>query len=248
MVCTRDQSFASAICARWSARLSSSERGLLLGFDIEWRPNYTKGAVPNRVALLQLAEPDGDVVLTRLVDSTTLHPVIVDILTHESVVLVGVGVKEDVKKLGRDFAKCFEDARGRRRLLRLSPEKTSAAFKKEKGVTARFVDLGDVARRIIVSPNERKLLDGFSLKKLAAFHRVSLSHKTKSLTMTNWEKPILHPPEIAYAAQDAECGLRILKKMKTNFCVRNENKTESSSDYDFVQPHIATFAFEGSIS
>jgi hypothetical protein len=36
------------------------------------------------------------------------------------------------------------------------------------------------------------------LKKLAEHHGLSCSHKTKSLTMCNWEKPTLAPLEIAY--------------------------------------------------
>ena len=41
-----------------------------------------------------------------------------------------------------------------------------------------------------------------------------MSHKTKALTMTNWEKPVLFPAEIAYAARDAESGLTIARAMR----------------------------------
>ena len=138
MVCTRDQAFAGAVCAQWRARLDAeqdalAEPSLLLGFDVEWRPNYVKGAVPNRVALLQLAEPGGPVVLTRLTRAKTLHPAIVDLLTHARVVLVGVGVKEDLKKLTRDFAGCFADARRRRKHTHTPP-------------ALRYADLGDAAQ------------------------------------------------------------------------------------------------------
>ena len=142
VVCTRDQAFAGAVCARWRARIDaepdardSTPSLLLLGFDVEWRPNYVKGAVPNKVALVQLAEPGGEVVLTRLARAKTLHPAIVDLLTHARVVLVGVGVKEDVKKLTRDFAGCFAAARARR------------AARSPRRRRFRFADLGDVAAR-----------------------------------------------------------------------------------------------------
>jgi len=205
VVCTRDQAFAGAVCARWRARIDaepdardSSPSLLLLGFDVEWRPNYVKGAVPNKVALVQLAEPGGEVVLTRLARAKTLHPAIVDLLTHARVVLVGVGVREDVKKLTRDFAGCFAAARARR----------AAA------PALRFADLGDVARAAEFRKNrESPGPEGFGLKKLAAFHGVPMSHKTKALTMTNWEKPVLFPAEIAYAARDAESGLTIARAM-----------------------------------
>ena len=50
------------------------------------------------------------------------------------VVLVGVGVREDVKKLTRDFAGCFAAARARRAARFAAPP------------ALRFADLGDVAR------------------------------------------------------------------------------------------------------
>ena len=211
VVCTRDQAFAGAVCARWHARIDaepdardSTPSLLLLGFDVEWRPNYVKGAVPNKVALVQLAEPGGEVVLTRLARAKTLHPAIVDLLTHARVVLVGVGVKEDVKKLTRDFAGCFAAARARRAARFASPP------------ALRFADLGDVARAAArrLPDRESPGPEGFGLKKLAAFYGVPMSHKTKALTMTNWEKPVLFPAEIAYAARDAESGLTIARAMR----------------------------------
>ena len=235
VVCTRDQAFAGAVCARWRARenldaeLSTTREkppSLLLGFDVEWRPNYVKGAVPNRVALVQLAEPGGQVVLTRLARAKTLHPDIVDLLTHARVVLVGVGVKEDVKKLTRDFAGCFADA-GRRR-------RASGGARAHSPPALRFADLCDVAR---AASAKEPGPEGFSLKKLAAFYGVSLSHKTKALTMTNWEKPVLCPAEIRYAAQDADCGLRVARAM-----FEKERARDGAGAGDglasFLAPHV----------
>ena len=135
-------------------------------------------------------EPGGEVVLTRLARAKTLHPAIVDLLTHARVVLVGVGVREDVKKLTRDFAGCFAAARARR-----------AAELGASNLTLRFADLGDVARAAARRFPDRESpgpTSGFGLKKLAAFHGVPMSHKTKALTMTNWEKPVLFPAEIVF--------------------------------------------------
>ena len=230
VVCTRDQAFAGAVCARWRARLDAEQNArsapsLLLGFDVEWRPNYVKGAVPNRVALVQLAEPGGQVLLTRLVRAKTLHPAIVDLLTHARVVLVGVGVKEDVKKLTRDFAGCFADAARRR----------NEAARSRASPALRFADLGDVARAARSGRGPGP--EGFSLKKLAAFYGVSLSHKTKALTMTNWEKPVLCPAEIRYAAQDADCGLRVARAM-----FEKERARDGAGAGDglasFLAPHV----------
>ena len=40
---------------RQAGSSASALRGPFLGFDVEWRPNFVKGAPPSRVALLQLA-------------------------------------------------------------------------------------------------------------------------------------------------------------------------------------------------
>ena len=66
---------------------------------------------------------------------------------------------------------------------------------------------------------------------------MSLSHKTKALTMTNWEKPVLCPAEIRYAAQDADCGLRVARAM-----FEKERARDGAGAGDglasFLAPHV----------
>ena len=214
VVCTRDQGFASTLCDEWRERLESglnTNKNLCIGFDIEWRPNYVKGETPNCVALLQLCEPSGTILLTRLVKQPSLHEKIIALLTHPNVVLLGIGVKEDVKKLVRDFRESFVQ---------------SCEGLKEKFIS--FCDLGEVAKKL--TPDA----DGFSLKKLAAIHGIILSHKTKSLTMTDWEKKTLTPQEVMYGAQDAECGLKIALAMR-------QKHEPSLSLAAFIAPHVNHF-------
>jgi hypothetical protein len=40
---------------RQASSSASALQGPFLGFDVEWRPNFVKGARPARVALIQLA-------------------------------------------------------------------------------------------------------------------------------------------------------------------------------------------------
>ena len=191
VVCTRDQNFAAVYLQQWRARVdapgAASVGAMLVGFDVEWRPNFVKGSAPNRVALLQLSETAGLNVLTRLVGQKSLHPEIVALLTHPRVVLVGVGVKEDVWKLIRDYPQLAAPALG-----------------------GRVADLGEVARKL-------GHVGGFSLKKLAEHHDVPIAHKSKKLAMTNWEKTTLGPLEITYGAQDAKLGLTIGEAMARRF-------------------------------
>lgn len=219
VVCTSDQGFAARFCEEWRLRLASGNEKLMLGFDIEWRPNYVKGETANRVALLQLSELEsGKTVLTRLARAMTLHTQIVNLLIHENVVLLGVGVKEDVRKLVKDFSECFVNKAGR--------------DANSKNVAITFADLGDVAKKM------QPQADGFSLKKLCAFHNIHLTHKTKTLTMTNWEKKTLTPQEVTYAAQDAECGLKIATKMW------RKHSPSAKSLAEFVEPHVVRFELE----
>lgn len=207
IVCTRDQSLAAEHLRPWMARIDGGSnlgdgdgrtRGggasLVVGFDIEWRPNFVKGEVPNRTALLQLAgRADDASVLTRLAGQRRLHDGIVALLAHPNVVLVGVGIKSDILKLVKDFSL----GGGKRRRV-------------------RFADLGDVAKQL---GHE----GGLGMKKLAEHHGIVCAHKTRSLQMCNWEKPSLTPGEVAYGARDATIGVAIAEALRNRFGTPSES-------------------------
>ncbi len=70
----------------------------VVGFDTETRPNFVSGQ-QNRVSLLQLALPE-KVFLIRL-NSTGLTKEIIEILSSETLLKAGVGVRDDIKALQR---------------------------------------------------------------------------------------------------------------------------------------------------
>jgi exonuclease 3'-5' domain-containing protein 2 len=63
----------------------------VVGFDIEWRPNFIKGRPENRVACVQLADPTG-VAIVQVSGMTSLPQTLVQILQDAGIMKVGVGI------------------------------------------------------------------------------------------------------------------------------------------------------------
>lgn len=100
----------------------SSSSNTVLGFDIEWRPNFARGGGQNKVALVQLATAESalliqmkfagsgkgdhvppDVAKKRMIATLTR------VLNSDHIVKVGVGIAEDLVKLERDFGVSFRN-------------------------------------------------------------------------------------------------------------------------------------------
>lgn len=93
----------------------------LLGFDLEWRPNFLKGSPENRTALIQLANEKAIVLFQvgALPKGSALPSSLQDILCSADIVKVGVGIKADAAKLRRDFS---IDVQGMRDLSHLGDQ------------------------------------------------------------------------------------------------------------------------------
>jgi exonuclease 3'-5' domain-containing protein 2 len=63
----------------------------VVGFDIEWRPNFVKGYPENRVACVQLADQIG-VAIVQVSGMTSLPEMLVQILQDADIMKVGVGI------------------------------------------------------------------------------------------------------------------------------------------------------------
>jgi exonuclease 3'-5' domain-containing protein 2 len=63
----------------------------VIGFDIEWRPNFIKGRPENRVACVQLADQSG-VAIIQVSGMTSLPEILVQILQDAGIMKVGVGI------------------------------------------------------------------------------------------------------------------------------------------------------------
>jgi hypothetical protein len=74
-----------------------------VGFDMEWVYYMSVGVPPSRTCLLQLAAPNGRVLLVRLHRTTTLPSALVSLLTNPSRTMVGNNIQNDLTKLRKDF-------------------------------------------------------------------------------------------------------------------------------------------------
>ena len=74
----------------------------VLGFDIEYRPNFQRGGQQNRVSLLQLAAGD-EVLLVQLLAVGFVPAGLAAVLEDPGVLKTGVGVDGDVQKLKADW-------------------------------------------------------------------------------------------------------------------------------------------------
>lgn len=81
-----------------AARLSAAA---YIGIDTETKPTFRKGATQRPVALLQLALPD--VVYLLRLNHYGLFDSIRAVLESESVEKIGIGTRDDVRELQRDF-------------------------------------------------------------------------------------------------------------------------------------------------
>lgn len=75
---------------------------IIVGLDVEWRPNYVAGQQPNRVATLQLCVDDLCLIY-QIIHTNHIPESLIDFLSSVFFPFVGVGVKSDLEKLESDY-------------------------------------------------------------------------------------------------------------------------------------------------
>uniref|UniRef100_A0A0E0JHI1 3'-5' exonuclease domain-containing protein n=1 Tax=Oryza punctata TaxID=4537 RepID=A0A0E0JHI1_ORYPU len=83
------------------AAASGGSRGLIVGLDCEWKPNYVSWKT-SKVSVLQLCAGARCLVL-QLFYANRVPPAVRDLLGDPSVRLVGIGIGEDAAKLEADY-------------------------------------------------------------------------------------------------------------------------------------------------
>ncbi|KAF4623692.1 hypothetical protein D9613_001654 [Agrocybe pediades] len=73
-----------------------------LGFDLEWRPNFVKGAPENPVALVQLSNSDV-IFLLQITQMQEFPEKLKEILLNPLIIKAGVSIQNDAKKLYNDY-------------------------------------------------------------------------------------------------------------------------------------------------
>ena len=160
----------------------------VLGFDIEWKPQFVKkrlGGVENKTAVLQLAVDNSCLVL-HVHHMKKFPKSLAAVLKDTEIKKVGSGILQDAVKLRRD-----------------------------KGLICHGrVDTQTMAKSCGVPANCKLGLKALAERFLGS-EFVNLYHKPKSVALSNWERFSLMQKQVEYAALDAWIGLKIFRHMES---------------------------------
>ncbi|XP_015596181.1 Werner Syndrome-like exonuclease [Cephus cinctus] len=156
---------------------SSKDDIVPIGFDLEWPFSFQTGS--GKTALAQICLSDKVCHLLYLYDLQKLPAALIVLLKHPKVRLVGVNIKNDVWKLGRDFKE----------------------FPAKQVVENNCIDCGPFANSIL------KRSCRWSLQKLTAYLLQKKISKDPSVRMSKWHIQPLSKEQKAYAATDAYVSL-----------------------------------------
>ncbi|TBU34885.1 ribonuclease H-like protein [Dichomitus squalens] len=132
----------------------------VLGFDLEWRPNFIKGNPENPVALVQLASED-TILLIHVSFMHAFPEKLKELLLDPNVVKAGVGIQKDCKKLWIDH----------------------------RVDTRNCVDLSLLARTVDNARWKGKYANPIGLSRLCETYEDLTLNKGKIQT-SNWERPL----------------------------------------------------------
>ncbi|KYN11924.1 Werner Syndrome-like exonuclease, partial [Trachymyrmex cornetzi] len=152
-----------------------------IGFDLEWPFNFQTGS--GKTALVQICLEDSVCYLLYVYSLKKLPAAFVELLCHSKVKLVGVNIKNDVWKLGRDFKE----------------------FPAQKVVENNCLDCGTYANRVL------KRSCRWSLEKLTAYLLKKKISKNPDVRMSKWHVQPLSNAQKNYAATDAYVRTKLVE-------------------------------------
>ena len=90
----------------WITTHINSAKAPFVGFDIEWRPSFRAGMSQPKAATVQLATSTAALIV-QMSHMNNASAGLKETLGSDHVTKVGVGVKEDLKRLQKDYNLCF---------------------------------------------------------------------------------------------------------------------------------------------
>ncbi|XP_055585882.1 3'-5' exonuclease [Uranotaenia lowii] len=179
----RDIAFACDQLVQWVDKQPPEQEQIPIAFDLEWPFSFQTG--PGRVALMQLCADTDLCYLFQISCLKKLPAAMLALLNHPRVQLHGVNVKNDFRKLARDYPEAYADK-----------------------MISQCVDLGQWYNLIYGSRGiwsmERLVLQVCRL-------RIS---KNKKVRMSKWHVLPLSDDQKMYAAIDVYIGQEIYLKLK----------------------------------
>ncbi|PAV21868.1 ribonuclease H [Pyrrhoderma noxium] len=172
-----------------SERLYQRQRGKtlgskrLIGLDLEWRPQYNRGARENPTALVQVAVKN-TVLLLQVSAMKAFPSKLAEILDDESIMKAGVGILGDAQRLYRDFYVS----------------------------TRSCIELSYLARYVEKGRWPGPLRDLISLARLVHTYEGVWLAKGGNIQTSNWESRLSNK-QIIYAANDAHSGFAVARRL-----------------------------------
>ena len=239
--------------AEWVHWHLTLENEKVVGFDVEWRPSFRKGAPQNKIALVQISTVKSCILIqlkhlrtaeslkSKLPSAPSIPSALAEILNSSKYVKVGVGIKEDLDRLRKDWG-CTHDGSFidvglvGKRLYR----ERNKPQRKIEGTTASSVSVSVSASLSVsaLSGNNNQDMErnsdsvgspapvakpGFGLASLAKHYLDLKIVKSSSIQCSDWESPVLRSRQIEYASYDALLG-RLLYEHFVAECAFRDKK------------------------
>ncbi|XP_046682443.1 Werner Syndrome-like exonuclease isoform X2 [Homalodisca vitripennis] len=184
------------VCEAILKKLETLEE-LIVGFDLEWPVDFRRGRGQGRTALIQFCPSQAVCYLFHVIEWNKLPKVFVNFISHPKVKLVGVNIRGDIWKLGRDFD------------ISVAPI-----------VENNAVELRHLANKVF------SITDCWSLDRLVVYVLKKQLAKPEDVRLSNWAQIPLTNSQFEYAANDAYASLIVynrLKELEVEFNVKKGN-------------------------
>lgn len=152
------------------------EEDVPVSFDLEWSFDYKSGPYPT--AVMQVCLDLNQCFIVQMSDLKKIPASLSAFLNHPKTILHGVNIKNDLRKLARDFT-CFDGDK----------------------LIEKCLDLGDFYNKVFNS-KEKWSLDRLAAQTLK--HRVD---KSRQIRMSNWNRSPLTANQLLYASIDVYVSL-----------------------------------------
>ncbi|PPQ90406.1 hypothetical protein CVT25_014924 [Psilocybe cyanescens] len=182
------------------AKLGSGPQ--VLGFDLEWKPTYRKGATENPVALVQLSNHD-TIFLLQITAMKEFPSKLAEILANPLVVKAGVAIQSQIALIS-GLLNAQEGF--------LFSDDVKKVYHDCHVPVYNCVDLSLLARTVDNARWKGKYNNPLGLARLIESYEFRLLPKGKT-TRSNWEA-ILDDRQLEYASNDAHAGYILYKKLE----------------------------------
>ncbi|XP_013114438.1 3'-5' exonuclease [Stomoxys calcitrans] len=166
-----------------------------ISFDMEWPFSFQTG--PGKSAVIQMCADEKCCYVFQLTNLKKLPAALVALLKHKRVRLHGVNVKNDFRKLGRDFPEVNSD-----------------------DLIVNGQDLGTWCNEVCETGGR------WSLDRLADYLLDKAIDKNKKVRMSKWHVIPLDENQLMYAAVDVYIGQLMYRELERRAKIKHENETK----------------------